>query len=120
MTHLTQSLDFHFDSCIGPRNSNPRNSSEFEGIAALAAEMEEDDLVAFLQISVNSSPTETLSLISFTLFNKTNTMDYMDQALHWEVAAAVSATSDKGCAARLAFLVKMLSQSAESFLRATN
>jgi hypothetical protein len=102
-----------------PAPENPMDSSELEEMAIMAAEMEQDDLEEFLQVLVDDSPLETLSLISLILFTKTKTMEHMNRALRWAEEAVVSATFDEDCVARLGFLTKMLSRSDESCLRAT-
>ncbi|RYP20412.1 hypothetical protein DL765_002788 [Monosporascus sp. GIB2] len=95
--------------------------SELEEMTALAAGMERDDLEEFLDVSVDCSPPEQLSLISSALYTKTNNIEHLDQALRWaeEAAAAAAATSNRDCAAGLRFLGTMLSRNSESFLRAT-
>lgn len=96
-------------------------STDLQEMAATAAEMDHDGLEDFLQVLVSDdgTPLETLSLISFMLFTKTNSMVHMDQALHWAEKAAAAATSDQDYASTLGILTTKLSQSAKSFLRAT-
>jgi len=88
-------------------------------MVAIVAGMERDELEEFLEVLVDGSSPETLSLISLTIFTRTNTIEYMDRALRWAEEAAAAAMFDRDYAARLGILGTMLSQSADSFLRAT-